>query len=87
MATHQNSLHSVSPVIHKAYRCCISNYYFSKNPYSENDKFHVTSFRGRPEEEIKDKLLKLDSAVRMCIRKVFKKGIIKNPHVYEKDNE
>lgn len=87
MATHQESLHSVSPVTHEGFRCCISNYYFSEKPFREDDEFHVTSFRGRPEEALKDKILKLDSSIRMGIRKVFKKGIIKNPHVYKKDED
>ena len=61
MATHQTSLHSVSPVQFEGYRCCVSNYYFSKHPFKVDDRFHVTSFRGRPNEKIKDKILQLDS--------------------------
>lgn len=87
MATHQESLHSVSPVKHEGFRCCISNYYFSEKPFRADDEFHVTSFRGRPNQVIKDQILKLDSNLRMGIRKVFKKGIIKNPHVYKKDED
>ena len=30
MVTHNKSLHSVSPVVFDGFRCCISNYYFSK---------------------------------------------------------
>ena len=85
MATHQNSLHSVSKVETKSFRCCISNYYFSKKPFRINDEFHVTSFRGRPNEFLKDKILQLDSMIRMGIRKIFKKGIVENPHVYKKE--
>ena len=29
-------------------------------------------------------LLRLDGVARMAIRKIFKKGIVKNPHVYNK---
>lgn len=84
MATHNNSLHSVSPVTFDGFRCCVSNYYFSKNPLLETDSFHVTSFRGRPENKFSDAILQLDTFVRMTLRKLFKKGIKENPHVYKK---
>ena len=67
-------------------RKCVSNYYFSDYPLKENDKFHVTTFRGRPNEFITNLILKSDSKLRMLVRKIFKKGIRKNPHVYKKDN-
>jgi Rps23 Pro-64 3,4-dihydroxylase Tpa1-like proline 4-hydroxylase len=86
MATHNHSLHSVSPVVFDGFRCCISNYYFSKTPLLETDTFHVTSFRGRPENAIGDLILQCDTLLRMAIRKVFKKGIKENPHVYKKEN-
>lgn len=84
MVTHDKSLHSVSPVVFNGFRCCVSNYYFSKKPIFETSKFHVTSFRGRPEQKIIDIVLQLDSFLRMNIRKIFKKGIKENPHVYKK---
>lgn len=86
MATHNHSLHSVSPVTHNDFRKCISNYYFADEPLLKTDTFHVTSFRARPNQKLKDTILKTDTWVRMNIRKVFKKGIVKNPHVYEKGN-
>lgn len=86
MATHNRSLHSVSPVVFDGFRCCISNYYFSEKPLLESDSFHVTSFRGRPENKVQDLVLQVDAWLRMNIRKVFKKGIKKNPHVYKKGN-
>ncbi len=85
MATHNNSLHSVSPVKFDGFRRCVSNYYFSKNPILKTDTFHVTSFRGRPENKITDTILQLDTWCRMTLRKFFKKGIKENPHVYKKD--
>ncbi len=84
MVTHNKSLHSVSPVVFEGYRCCVSNYYFSKIPILETDHFHVTSFRGRPENKFTDKILQLDTFLRMSLRKLFKKGIRENPHVYKK---
>lgn len=86
MATHNKSLHSVSPVLFEGYRCCVSNYYFSKTPLLSTDTFHVTSFRGRPENKLNDIILKTDTWLRMMIRKVFKKGIKDNPHVYKKNS-
>jgi Rps23 Pro-64 3,4-dihydroxylase Tpa1-like proline 4-hydroxylase len=85
MATHQKSWHSVSPITNSDFsRKCVSNYYFSNFPLKNNDSFHVTTFRGRPNQPIINQLLKLDSFLRMKIRNVFKKGIITNKHVYKK---
>ena len=33
-----------------------------------------------------NQVLKIDSSLRMGIRKLFKKGIIENPHVYKKED-
>ena len=86
MATHQTSWHSVNKVQSDGdSRCCISNYYFSPNSLKETDKFHVTKFRGRPGEKLKNFVLDTDANLRMLVRKLFKKGIRKNPHIYKKD--
>lgn len=87
MATHNKSLHSVSPVIFEGFRCCVSNYYFSKKPLESSDTFHVTSFRGRPEDKITDLVLQTDTWLRMNLRKIFKKGVKENPHYYKKDTK
>lgn len=87
MATHNESLHSVSPIKYEGFRKCVSNYYFSKEPLRETDSFHVTSFRGRPEQKVLDQVLQVDNALRMGVRKVFKKGVVENPHVYKKEKE
>ncbi len=87
MATHNESLHSVSPVKYNGFRKCVSNYYFSKEPLRASDSFHVTSFRGRPDQKVLDQVLQVDNALRMGVRKIFKKGIVENPHVYIKENE
>lgn len=85
MATHDGSWHSVSPVAYDGVRCCVSNYYFSEVPLRSSDRFHVTSFRGRPGQYIVDKILRTDATIRMGLRKIFKKGIRENPHVYKKE--
>lgn len=84
MATHNDSLHSVSPVTVDRYRCCVSNYYFSNTPLINTDSFHVTSFRGRPDAKLTDWMLRGDTFLRTFIRKIFKKGIKENPHYYKK---
>ncbi len=86
MATHDTSWHSVNKVLTDKNRCCISNYYFSDTPLKKNDEFHVTKYRGRPEEQFKNLILDCDANLRMFLRKIFKKGIRKNPHVYKKNS-
>ncbi|WP_428225498.1 2OG-Fe(II) oxygenase [Flavobacterium sp.] len=85
MATHNDSLHSVSKVLVDKNRCCVSNYYFSDEPLKSSDTFHVTSFRGWPQEKIKDLVLRTDNFLRQTLRKFFKKGIVENPHYYKKE--
>ena len=78
MATHNDSWHSVSPIsTNDKFRCCVSNYYFSADPLKPTDSFHVTSFRGRPEQKVVDKILQADIALRSGIRKIFKKVLLK----------
>ena len=84
MSTHNNSWHSVSKVLKEDVRNCVSNYYFSKAPFLTSDTFHVTTFRGRSSEKIKDILLRLDNGFRGSLRKIFKKGVRENPHQYKK---
>jgi len=84
MATHDSSWHSVSPVTHDAARCCISNYYFSESSLKNDLNFHVTSFRGRPEQKLRNCVLQADAAFRMGIRKMFSKGVVDTGHVYKK---
>lgn len=84
MATHQNSWHSVSKVLTEDVRCCVSNYYFSKHPFFPSDDFHITTFRGRSSEKLKDLILQIDNGIRFGLRKLFKKGVRENPHQYKK---
>lgn len=86
MATHQKSWHSVSKVIADDVRCCVSNYYFSPEPLLESDRFHVTTFRGRPEEKSKDIVLRLDGLLRGGLRKIFRGGLGRKNHQYRKEN-
>lgn len=87
MATHDRSWHSVNKVTVDGCRCCISNYYFSDEPLKSTDRFHVTKFRGRPEDTFTNIVLDLDAELRMFVRRIFKKGIRKNPHIYKKNSD
>jgi Rps23 Pro-64 3,4-dihydroxylase Tpa1-like proline 4-hydroxylase len=84
MATHGKSWHSVSPIAVDRFRCCVSNYYFADEPLRDDDSFHVTSFRGRPEQPVRDLVLRADAATRMLVRKVKSDGVVENPHVYKR---
>lgn len=84
MGTDKDSWHSVSPITIDKRRNCVSNYYFSNTPLNKEDNFHVTIFRGWPKQKLDDALLRFDGFARMLIRKIFPKGIVKNPHVYNK---
>jgi len=83
MATHKKSWHSVSQVrAAQAARCCVSNYYFASTPIEEHAYFHVTTFRGRPEQPVRNFVLRCDAALRMGIRRVFGKGVRTPKHLY-----
>ncbi len=84
METHQNSWHSVNRVRYDGVRCCVSNYYFSEGK-NRIDDFHVTTFRGRPSQKIRNIILKVDGRLRSTIRKIFRKGIKENAHKYRKN--
>jgi Rps23 Pro-64 3,4-dihydroxylase Tpa1-like proline 4-hydroxylase len=84
MITHEGSWHSVSPNRAGRNRCCVSNYYFSRQPAGSREYFHVTRFRGRPGQPMRDLVLRADSSLRMAIRKVFPRGIRENPHFYDR---
>ncbi len=85
MGTTQSSWHSVGKVMSDKLRCCVSNYLFSPVPPGGLDYFHVTSFRGRPEEPVQDVLLRLDGQFRRRLRTFFPKGIKQSRHVYKRN--
>lgn len=84
MATNPISWHSVNRVRWHEPRCCISNYYFSPLSPCGEDYFHVTSFRGRPEQPWRDLVLRADIRLRMLLRKIRRNGIVENKHFYRK---
>jgi Rps23 Pro-64 3,4-dihydroxylase Tpa1-like proline 4-hydroxylase len=85
MQTDKTSWHSVSPVKHDAVRRCVSNYFFTLHPVDGEASYHVTSFRGRPEEKFKDWLMQGDNALRQKVKEVVGERLFQNKHVYKKD--
>lgn len=82
MITHRRSWHSVSRNLTKTDRCCVSNYYFSQHAIGGSDYYHVTEFRGRPEQPFRDMVLRADNWLRTLIRTRFPKAF-KNRHFYD----
>lgn len=77
METNSRSWHSVNPVRANATRCCVSNYYFSKESPEDHEYFHVTSFMGRPEQPLARLWTGADNLVRNCLRRVVRQGLAK----------
>lgn len=84
MFTNKTSIHSVSEVGESGKRCCVSNYYFSAKPAEASEYFPVTSFYGRPEEPVKNILLRTYAFLRQTIIKIIGKRIIETKHIYKK---
>jgi len=80
--TTKYSAHSVDPVLSKIKRCCVSNYYFSKQSPEDYEYYHVTSFFGRPEEKFNRIYGKFDNFIRNKFSKITrisrKKGDIRS---------
>ena len=87
MQTDERSWHSVSKVAHAGNRCCVSNYYFSPRPVGNDAGYHVTSFRGWPQQKAADFVMRADNAIRLAVRKVGGNRLFKNPHVYRKPGD
>jgi Rps23 Pro-64 3,4-dihydroxylase Tpa1-like proline 4-hydroxylase len=84
MTTGPESWHSVSTVRVDVPRCCVSNYYFSEYPVGDKEYFRVTTFRGRPEQPIRDMVLRADAALRQGIRALKPAGLVRTTHLYER---
>jgi Rps23 Pro-64 3,4-dihydroxylase Tpa1-like proline 4-hydroxylase len=81
MITHRHSWHSVSRNVAARDRCCVSNYYFSTQPPGGEHYYHVTEFFGRPEQPLRNVLLRSDNWVRTFIRTRMP-WAFKNKHFY-----
>ena len=82
MLTHRNSWHSVSKNMSNDDRCCVSNYFFSGVPIGNSHYYHVTEFRGRPDQPFRDATLRADNWLRTFIRTKLP-WAFKNPHFYD----
>ena len=74
METNKTSWHSVSKVKVHEPRCCISNYYFSKLSPDASKYFHVTTFTGRPDENMRKIFGFFDNAIRNLVSITLKFG-------------
>jgi Rps23 Pro-64 3,4-dihydroxylase Tpa1-like proline 4-hydroxylase len=86
MVTDTSSWHGVSKVTAGGQRRCVSNYYFSPKPADASDSYHVTTFRGRPGEKLKDVAMRGDNLLRTVVKKAVGEKLFRNPHVYKKDS-
>lgn len=91
MATSTRSWHGVSEVIADGPRTCVSNYYFSHRPVTnegtvvDDDYFHVTTFRGFPGQAAKNAVLVADGLVRAGLRRLFRHGVTTTTQVYDRN--
>jgi Rps23 Pro-64 3,4-dihydroxylase Tpa1-like proline 4-hydroxylase len=90
MATTTSSWHGVDRIVGGTTRTCVSNYYFSARPVGpsgdpvEQDYFHVTTFRGFPDQPVRNAVLMADGLARAGVRKVFRRGVTATKQVYER---
>ena len=84
MNTNRTSYHSVRPIrgCGTLTRNCVSNYYFSPDSPEGYDYFHVTSFRGRPEQPLRDAWLRFDAWGRGVYRKLRPRTAASVQHKY-----
>ena len=87
MTTGPESWHSVSRITVDDPRCCVSNYYFSPTPVGGKDYFRVTTFRGRPEQPLRDLVLRADARLRQGLRALKPSGVVKTTHIYQRSDK
>ena len=75
METNRRSWHSVNQVRNDGVRCCVSNYYFSRESPEDYEYFHVTSFSARPEHKFSRLLASADNLIRSCVRLLKRDGL------------
>lgn len=85
METHQHAWHSVRPVEGPEPRLCLSNYYFGDTPMSADQCFHVTTFRGRPGQPVRDLASRADGLLRGAIRRLVPAGLGSRFHRFRRD--
>jgi len=86
MATDRHSWHSVSEVRAPGPRCCVSNYYFSRQSPETTDYFHATSFRPEHARGLSDLAMRADNALRTAVLKLTGNRLFRNPHVFRRSD-
>lgn len=74
METNRYSWHSVNEVLVENPRCCVSSYFFSKISPDNKEYFHVTSFKGRPNQYFLKFISPVDNLLRNIFSKIFLYG-------------
>jgi len=74
METNRTSCHSVNEVAVDKQRCCVSNYFFSKESPTGQDYYHVTAFKGRPENLQMRAVFAADTVLRNVAARVLGLG-------------
>jgi len=80
METNKRSWHSVSEIRADEVRCCVSNYYFSRESPDGSDYFHITFFSAPPEKPVRRALARMDGHARMLLRRVKRAGFAKKDY-------
>ena len=70
MATHRASWNSISRVDARRHRCSLFNCYYSPCSLNMGEYGHLDVFRGRPEQKIRDLLLRGERSARLLLRKL-----------------
>lgn len=87
MLTDETSWHSVNEVRRDGRRCCVSNYYFSRQAPGARDYFHATSFRSEYGRGAADVVMRADNALRTAALKSVAGNLWSNPHVYQRQQD
>lgn len=85
MLTDEHSWHSVNQIQHDGRRCCVSNYYFSREAPSAEDYAHATTFRAEHGRGLADIAMRADNALRTTVLNSVGGTLWRNPHVYKRD--
>jgi Rps23 Pro-64 3,4-dihydroxylase Tpa1-like proline 4-hydroxylase len=80
METNKRSWHSVSEIRADQLRCCVSNYYFSRESPDGADYFHITFFSAPPEKPVRRALARVDGYARTLLRRVRKTGFARKDY-------
>jgi Rps23 Pro-64 3,4-dihydroxylase Tpa1-like proline 4-hydroxylase len=74
METNGHSCHSVNEIACDRPRCCVSNYFFSKDSPTGKEYYHVTAFKGRPGRLSTRAFFFIDAALRNIAARTLKIG-------------